>query len=713
MAYTPVHDHAAFDSSTVFSLPAGNDQFAHAAPHVASPENNSQPFPLNDGVAGYRKDYADVDLRGEVSPYWAGLPAVAASGPPLHPHHQRGWSDSTIATTSSAAVRGGDDYSDEFDDLDTTAANSSSKLSTHKHRHPRTKKNRHRVLCGSTTKSSWTLETVAVAIALAAVGAVLGVLGWFNGQPLPDWPYDITLNALIALLVTVATAGVGVALQGGLGQLKWVRFTERRAPLADLERFDEASRGTWGAVKLLGTGRGGYLGSFGAVVAITALGLSPFAQQVVTYQTRTVESPEGASVNRALNYTGALPGNTSSTGFVPLLPLKSAVYNGLFAENGRPGASLAFACPTGNCTWAAYETLAVCASCVDLTPFIEPDCSAANSTSSSASDAEDCGWKVPQGASLRTRAEVFSLTAQIPPARGALPHSTIARLLFMGSEAREGGANGGSTVQPWAKQCTFSACVQTLSSRVSAGALTEAVQREAVNTSVVDISDASADRDVYTFGADAAAPPYVLSIEAMLAMRGWFSALFARGGAVRSSAAFNRTITASPSAVVVNLTVGIASGTTFFDSDVVTAFYWNYYEYAGGIDMLVRDVATSVTVAFRGFLGAVPVAGSALAAQPYVHVRWGFAALPIVVVLAAAAFLGGAVWSSRRAGARTWKSSALAVLFHGLDDEMRERVLRGKGEWKRGDVGLGELKRRAQGVKVQLDEAGDASLLRG
>lgn len=55
------------------------------------------------------------------------------------------------------------------------------------------------------------------------------------------------------------------------------------------------------------------LGSFGATVAVVALALGPFAQQVVTYESRSVESPQGASINRALNYTGALPGKTSSS----------------------------------------------------------------------------------------------------------------------------------------------------------------------------------------------------------------------------------------------------------------------------------------------------------------------------------------------------------------------------------------------------------------
>ncbi|KAI1502507.1 hypothetical protein F5X99DRAFT_408008 [Biscogniauxia marginata] len=703
MAYTPVHDHS-FNTGTTFSLAAGDDRYAY---HNALRQEHveRQPFSAGDDRP---KEFADVEFHG-VNPYWttistgAAAAAVALPGVPSGPSHQRGWSDSTIA-----AMDGGN----RGVDSDSEASKPP--------RSPPQKNNKKRT-CGTTaTEESWTLEVAGVVVALAAVGSILGVLARFNGRALPEWPYYITLNALIALLVTVATAAMGISLQSGLSQLKWIRFKEGRAPLADMERFDEASRGTWGAVKLLATARGGYLGSFGAIIAITALALSPFAQQVVTYQTRIVESPVGASVNRALNYTGALPGNTSSTGFVPILPLKSAVYNGLFAENGRPGAALAFECQTGNCTWDTYETLAVCASCVDLTPFIEPYCGGTNSTPTTANNDDDsndssCGWQVPQGARLDTGSEVFSITPQIPHARGDQPHSTIAKLLFMGAESRSGPAG---SVQPWARQCALSACVQTLETRVANGALGERVLAEAVNQTVVDISDADGgqDRNVYNVivGNDTAATTttttYMLGIEAMLAMRGWFSTLFATGAAVRSGAAFNRTVTGDGSnsqAVVVNLTVGISSGTTFFDSDVVTAFYWNYYEYDGGLDMLVRDVATSMTVAFRGFLGAEPVGGRAAAAESYVHVRWGFAALPIVVVVGAALFLAAAVWRTRRSRTRPWKSSALAMLLHGLDDEVRARLVLGDS--------LGEQKRRAKGVKVQLDESDgiNGSLLRG
>jgi hypothetical protein len=46
---------------------------------------------------------------------------------------------------------------------------------------------------------------------------------------------------------------------------------------------------------------------------VVGLALGPFAQQIATYKVRHVESNIGAMVPRALTYTGALVGNTSSS----------------------------------------------------------------------------------------------------------------------------------------------------------------------------------------------------------------------------------------------------------------------------------------------------------------------------------------------------------------------------------------------------------------
>lgn len=52
-----------------------------------------------------------------------------------------------------------------------------------------------------------------------------------------------------------------------------------------------------------------FFGSFGAVIAIVALALGPFAQQIVTYRTHFVQSDQNATIPSALNYTGVLPGD--------------------------------------------------------------------------------------------------------------------------------------------------------------------------------------------------------------------------------------------------------------------------------------------------------------------------------------------------------------------------------------------------------------------
>ncbi|KAK6069239.1 hypothetical protein SCUP234_07097 [Seiridium cupressi] len=621
--------------------------------HIVSPETQS--LTSWDGQKGF-----STTEYHQVNPYWNSTIPITSS-------HQRGWSGSTAGTDIPL------EEPLQYSDLKTP------KQASH-----------------SSSIRSWTLELVTIVLALAAVGGIMGVLAHFNNKPLPDWPYYITLNALIALLAAVAIATMTISLQNGISQLKWIRFKESRVPLADMEAFDEASRGTWGALKLLATARGGFLGSLGAIIAIVTLALGPFAQQIVTYQTRsiTIESPDSAIIARAMNYTGALPGKTTPTGYVPILPLKSAVYNGLFAENGRPNAALKFECQTGNCTWPSFETLGVCHECVDITPYIDKYCAPGAAE-------DDCGWEVPQGAKLNDSAQVFSMTPLIPSANGDMPHSTIIKLIFMGTESQNGLAG---ELKPWAQQCSLSACLQTLESAVVNGVLSENVTDHIVNQTVVDMTkQEDADLAAYVTGGNSTT--YVVGKEALLSMRGWFSSLFATGSAIRTTTDSNRTIT--DNSVVVNLTVGISSGVTFFDSDIVTAFYWNYYEYQDddGIDMLMIDMATSMTVAFRSFMGAVPVPGQAISMQSFVHVRWGFAVLPIVIVAATALFLVAAIYRTHQSDTKPLKSSALAMLFHGLDEDVRTHF---------GTFGnLDHKKRQARLIKVQMDDSDGNSLLRG
>ncbi|CAN9327999.1 unnamed protein product [Alternaria sp. RS040] len=523
----------------------------------------------------------------------------------------------------------------------------------------------------------WSSSTniLAVVVGLGAVASIIGVVSKYNGRALPDWPHDITLNALIALLATFANAAMSVCLSSGISQAKWIRFKQASAPLSDMEAFDDASRGSWGSIKLLGTARGGFLGSFGATVAVVALALGPFSQQIATYKVRSVESDIGATIPRALNFTPALAGNTSTTGFVPILPLKAAVYNGLakvVPVSGNPSRHSLFVM---NALISALSLRGI----VRLNWVHRQTCLLA-------------GGKFHQEhIVINTSSDVFSMTSFIPSAYGDMPHSTMIRLIFMGTELQD----TPDKLNPWASQCSLQACANTLSASVTNGTHQENITRSVLNHTVIDMSspDPGADYGVYIAG-DTDDTAYLLGMEALLSIRGWFSAIFTNGSATRTTSDFTLSVTDPDRAVVVNLTVGISSGETFFDTDIVTAFYWNYYEYADGINMLMSDLAISMTTAFRGFNGAVETNGKSITVESYVHVRWGFAVLPIAAVVATLVFLLAAMTMTHTSGTQVWKSSALVSFLHGLDHQTKERFDTNDS--------LAAKKKQAKAVKVKL-----------
>ncbi|KAK1750941.1 hypothetical protein QBC47DRAFT_435543 [Echria macrotheca] len=550
--------------------------------------------------------------------------------------------------------------------------------------------------------SSWTFEIASMVTAAAAVAAIIAVLAYYDNKPLPAWPTGITLNALIAVLTTIATASMSVPLSSGLSQLKWIRFKTGRAPLADMEYFDDASRGALGALSLLFRARGGVAGSFGAFAMIVALLLSPFSQQIATYPMRTTEVEGGAATNlRALGYELRLPGFDELAAFVPILPIKSAVYYGLFAENNKPWLNLPLTCPTGNCTFGEIETFAICQSCVDMTEYMTRSCVGGTPADGNMTG---CGWKLPSGAALNTSAEVFSMTSLFPGSISGASYSTIMKLIFMGTEAFEGPKD---VLKPWAKQCTLNACVQRLNSVITHGELNETIVAEYTNTTVPNTRDAIDHLEPIYITSPVTGTQYNMSRSTVLAWQSWFAHLFQNGTASRNAEYINRTLETAPGSpnVLVNLTVGISEGNTFFDHDVVQAFYWNYYEYPTGIEMLVSDLAVSTTVSVRAVNNHNErVNGTTLVYETYVHVRWGFVAVPAVAVLLAVLFLALAANRSARAGAELWKSSALAMLFHGLDDSVRARF---------GDLdGLEAKKKEAKEVKVKLEGEEGGGVLR-
>lgn len=54
-----------------------------------------------------------------------------------------------------------------------------------------------------TPTTIWKLEILSCVIALLCLGAIVGILCMHQGLPLPQWPYEITLNALVSVFTAI------------------------------------------------------------------------------------------------------------------------------------------------------------------------------------------------------------------------------------------------------------------------------------------------------------------------------------------------------------------------------------------------------------------------------------------------------------------------------------------------------------------------------
>ncbi|KUJ22655.1 uncharacterized protein LY89DRAFT_307003 [Mollisia scopiformis] len=544
----------------------------------------------------------------------------------------------------------------------------------------------------TTSETTWFPEVVCLIIGFASIGAIIGVLAHYNDRTLPQWPYSITLNTIIALLTALANGTLAVPLSNGISQLKWDRFKKDRTVLTDMDLFDQASRGPLGAFNLIARAPGRMMGSFGASITILAFALGPFSQQVATYQNRMVGTDKIAKLPVAVNYTGVLPGDSSSNGYVPILPMKAAVYNGLFAES-NPLNPFAVTCETGNCTWPAVDTLAVCSSCIDVTSMMSRYCP--NGVPANG-DVSTCGWQLPNGAMLNTSTDVFSMTSYLPSPYGLQPYTTILELYFLGTEAQSGPP---LNYNPWARQCTLEYCVQTIETAVVDGTLSQNVTQTTTNSTTVNVGSTNGTLPVSITSPNGSS--VFISEAAALGIQSWFSDLFMNGSASRNASA---TVVKDQS-VIVNLTVGISSGTTYFDTDIVQTFYWDYYEYADGIGQAMTDLATAMTVAFRTFNGVDKIPGTAYGLEVHLRVRWSWIVVPVLIVLCTILFLAMVIFNANRHKVPLWKGNALAVMFcgMGLDHDSR-KLFRGKQSLKeRMDV--------AKHVRVQLDGQGNMAAI--
>ena len=128
--------------------------------------------------------------------------------------------------------------------------------------------------------------------------------------------------------------------------------------------------------------------------------------------------------------------------------------------------------------------------------------------------------------------------------------------------------------------------------------------------------------------------------------------------------------------------------------------YSLYYSNHGNMSKTLDNVAASVTNQMRSSVGSRNITGNVEYPTVYIQVIWPWLIYPAVLSVLAAALLAVTIWLSHGHDKMVWKSSSLALLFHGLPhDQIDRRLL---------DVSV--MEREADGIWAKLSRDGDGKV---
>lgn len=207
----------------------------------------------------------------------------------------------------------------------------------------------------------WRWELSIWLLGTAGLIANIALLIRFDGVEQSAWKANVQITAFAAALAQLSQTALLVPTGSSLGQLKW-KWLQRNRKAIDLDRFDLASRGPDGSLRLLWHLKlRPHLATVGALCTLLMLAFSTFVQQSVAVNTRRfrVEDGNASYVHLAtdMKALSVLPTATRES---------AAVLQAMLTSYLNP-ANVTGHCSTDICTWDPYRTLSICATVEDAT----------------------------------------------------------------------------------------------------------------------------------------------------------------------------------------------------------------------------------------------------------------------------------------------------------------------------------------------------------
>jgi hypothetical protein len=361
-------------------------------------------------------------------------------------------------------------------------------------------------------------------------------------------------------------------------------------------------------------------------------------------------------------------------------PMREALLNGVFSHDmiteNTP------TCPTGNCTWPTFNSLAICSKCVDVTAY-SVEHSKCHYTAAKRLEPLPDYWNrnctfhlpsLPQGyytmseddsGDLYNSMVLQTFDYNLSTAAG---NSILKKPLFAFGKLRFA-TETGAVADPRAlikdaHECAIAFCIKTYNISVRNGI---------VQPDVLSIAYGELDRDGNVL--ITAAIPRAEIADSNFSI--------SEDTGVRISTSFNNYFIRNVSA---NTFYGSESRVTS-TTDVLSAF--NQCDY---FPILMNSVAASLTNQILNASSLV-VYGEAGATETFVHIKWVWLVLPATVIVSSLLFLALAMFETRRQQIQLWKHSSLALLFHGLDGPVEDVAMLND---------MDQMEKKAKKMRVRL-----------
>jgi hypothetical protein len=366
-------------------------------------------------------------------------------------------------------------------------------------------------------------------------------------------------------------------------------------------------------------------------------------------------------------------------------------------------------CPTNNCKFPRFDSLAVCSSCGNHTQMIEKSCSTTKMSwkpGSYGKNVTQCTFSLPSG--LRINQSTYDDSTIAASAETAVYPAAIPDILHV--SVLNASANGLNTSAE-AYQCSLSWCVKTFEATV-------------VNSSLFE--DEVQSHGIWSIGADGLS--WAMDLPGENKSNGSHFAVWP----IASQAISNYLgpkFTFSDSRYVKMQYGGDhdwfgfwADTTSNFSFDAPpVASLWDTLQMveAVGPHEMFSNIAKAITTYTRtygniqepGVLGleesygpAEPVTGTAWTSEIYIRIRWPWLTFLGSLLICTILFLILTIHQSSKYRIAAWKSEPLALMYHGLESDKEDG---------QGLESIEGMQKQSSKIKVRLQETDSGLRLSG